>query len=179
LRLCVFAGKNSLLTQRVNPVARGRHGPSVIKTDLKPLIACVLTRSPVNRGRQITSIKSKKATLDHWHTGCKPHPRPRSNRIASLVELITKMKAKITTNLASVVMLAVLTPFLALAILVSIKTAGIRNNDVLLLLLTLSSAVLSGINGFGRRTFTAVPFSTAKTASDTRLHLSARSSNNA
>ena len=89
------------------------------------------------------------------------------------------MKAKVTTNLASVVMLAVLTPFLALAILVSIKTAGIRNNDVLLLLLTLSSAVLSGINGFGRRTSTAVPFSTAKTVSDSRLHLSARSSNNA
>jgi hypothetical protein len=89
------------------------------------------------------------------------------------------MKAKITTNLASVVMLAVLTPFLALAILVSIKTAGIRNNDVLLLLLTLSSAVLSGINGFGRRTSKVVPFSIAKTASDTRLHLSARSSNNA
>jgi hypothetical protein len=89
------------------------------------------------------------------------------------------MKANITTNLASVVMLAVLTPFLALAILVSIKTAGIRNNDVLLLLLTLSSAVLSGINGFGRRTSKVVPFSTAKTASDTRLHLPARSSNNA
>jgi len=89
------------------------------------------------------------------------------------------MKAKTTTNLASVVMLAVLTPFLALAILVSIKTAGIRNNEVLLLLLTLSSAVLSGINGFGRRTSKAVPFSTAKTASEPRLHLSARSSNNA
>jgi hypothetical protein len=89
------------------------------------------------------------------------------------------MKANITTNLASVVMLAVLTPFLALAILVSIKTAGIRNNDVLLLLLMLSSAVLSGINGFGRRTSAAVPFSTAKTVSDSRLHLSARSSNNA
>ena len=89
------------------------------------------------------------------------------------------MKAITTTNLASVVMLAVLTPFLALAILVSIKTAGIRNNEVLLLLLTLSSAVLSGINGFGRRTSTAVPFSTAKTVSDTRLHLSARLSNNA
>ena len=123
--------------------------------------------------------KSQKTAIVHWHTGCKPHPRPRSNRIASLVELTIKMKAKITTNVASVVMLAVLTPFLALAILVSIKTAGIRNNDVLLLLLTLSSAVLSGINGFGRRTSTAVPFSTAKTASDPRLHLSARSSNNA
>ena len=81
--------------------------------------------------------------------------------------------------MASVVMLAVLTPFLALAILVSIQTAGIRDNDVLLLLLTLSSAVLSGINGFGRRTSKAIPFSTAKTVSDSRLHLSARSSNNA
>ena len=89
------------------------------------------------------------------------------------------MKAKTTTNLASVVMLVILSPFLALAILVSIKTAGIRNNEVLLLMLTLSSAVLSGINGFGRRTPTAVPLSTAKTISDTRLHLSARSSNNA
>ena len=89
------------------------------------------------------------------------------------------MKAKVTTNLASVVMLAVLTPFLALAILVSIQTAGIRDNEVLLMLLTLSGAVLSGINGFGRRTPAAVPLATAKIASDARLHLSARSSNNA
>ena len=72
------------------------------------------------------------------------------------------MKAKVTTNLTSVVMLVVLTPFLALAILVSIKTAGIRNNEALLLMLTLSSAVLSGINGFGRRTATAVQLSSAK-----------------
>ena len=89
------------------------------------------------------------------------------------------MKANTTTNLTSVVMLVVLTPFLALAVLVSIQTAGFRNNEVLLLLLTLSSAVLSGINGFGRRTSTAIPFSTAKTVRGTRLHLSARSSNNA
>jgi hypothetical protein len=86
------------------------------------------------------------------------------------------MKAKTTINLASIVMLVILSPFLALAILVSIQTAGIRDNEVLLLLLTLSSAVLSGINGFGRRTPTVVPL---KTVSDARLHLSARSSNNA
>ena len=67
------------------------------------------------------------------------------------------MKANTTKNLTSAVMLAILSPFLALAILVSIKTAGIQNNEVLLLLLTLLSAVLSGINGFGRRTATAVP----------------------
>jgi hypothetical protein len=90
------------------------------------------------------------------------------------------MKANTTRNLTSVVMLVILSPFLALAILVSIKTAGIRNNEVLLLLLTLSSAVLSGINGFGRRTSTAIPLSTAKTiSSDARVQLSARSSNNA
>lgn len=69
-------------------------------------------------------------------------------------------------------MLVILSPFLALAILVSIKTAGIRNNEILLLLLTLSSAVLSGINGFGRRTSIAKP-------RESRIHLSARSSNNA
>ena len=89
------------------------------------------------------------------------------------------MKTNTTKNLASVVTLVILSPFLALAILVSIKTAGIRNNEVLLLMLTLSSAVLSGINGFGRRTPKAVPFLIAKTATDTRVHLSARSSNNA
>jgi hypothetical protein len=75
------------------------------------------------------------------------------------------MKANTTKNLASVVMLVILSPFLALAILVSIKTAGIRNNEVLLLLLTLSSAVLSGINGFGRRTAAMVQLSPAKTRS--------------
>ena len=72
------------------------------------------------------------------------------------------MKANTTRNLASVAMLVVLSPFLALAMLVSIKTAGIKDNYMLLLLLTLSSAVLSGINGFGRRTATAVQLSPAK-----------------
>ena len=89
------------------------------------------------------------------------------------------MKANTTKNVTSAVMLVVLSPFLALAILVSIKTAGIKNNEVLLVMLTLSSAVLSGINGFGRRTSKTVPFSTAKTAGDSCVHLSARSSNNA
>ena len=75
------------------------------------------------------------------------------------------MKANTTKNLASVVTLVILSPFLALAILVSIKTAGIRNNEMLLLMLTLLSAVLSGINGFGRRTATAVQLSSAQTKS--------------
>ena len=75
------------------------------------------------------------------------------------------MKANTTKNLASVATLLILTPFLALAILASIKTAGLRNNDVVLLMLTLLSAVLSGINGFGRRTATAVQLSSVRTRS--------------
>ena len=102
-----------------------------------------------------------------------------SNRIAPTGRVDKAMKANTTTNLASVVMLVILSPFLALAILVSINTAGLRNNEVLLLLLTLSSAVLSGINGFGRRTPGAVPVATAQASSNTRVHLSARSSKNA
>ena len=74
------------------------------------------------------------------------------------------MKANTTKNLASAVTLAILSPILALGILVSIKSAGIGNSDMLLLMLTLSSAVLSGINGFGRRV-TAVQLSAAKTKS--------------
>ena len=89
------------------------------------------------------------------------------------------MKANTAKNLTSVVMLAVLSPFLALAILVSIETAGIKDNEVVLLLLTLSSAVLSGVNGFGRRTHKAIPLSTAKASVNARINLSARSSNNA
>jgi hypothetical protein len=76
------------------------------------------------------------------------------------------MKTNTTRNLTSVAMLVILSPFLALAILVSIKTAGIRNNEILLLLLTLSSAVLSGINGFGRRTSTTVPLSTVESGGE-------------
>ena len=70
------------------------------------------------------------------------------------------MKANTIKNLASAAMLVILSPFLALAILVSIETAGIKDNEVLLLLLTLLSAVLSGINGFGRRTSSLVRVTT-------------------
>jgi len=73
------------------------------------------------------------------------------------------MKTNTTTNVASAVMLIILSPILALGILISIQIAGLRTNELLLLLLTLSSAVLSGINGFGRRTVTAVQLSSVKT----------------
>ena len=57
-------------------------------------------------------------------------------------------------------MFVILTPFLMLTMLVSVKSSGIEGNEVLLLLLVLSGAVLTGINGFGRRTAKAIPVST-------------------
>ena len=100
--------------------------------------------------------------------------------LASTDELTNLMKSNTTRNLASVVMLVILSPFLALAILVSITTAGIQNNEALLLMLTLLSAVLSGINGFGRRTVTSVPLTApiteaGKNPSQGRIPLSAHS----
>jgi hypothetical protein len=79
------------------------------------------------------------------------------------------MKTNTTKNLASVVMLVILSPFLALAILVSIETAGIRDNEVLLLLLTLLSAVLSGVNGFGRHTSLAISSSLVRVTTPNRI----------
>ena len=72
------------------------------------------------------------------------------------------MKTNTTKNLASAAMLVVLSPVLALTMLVSVKTAGVQGNTMLLVLLTLTGAVLSGINGFGRRTARAIPPSTVK-----------------
>lgn len=143
----------------------------------------------VNRRRQ-RNLQLKPQLSPHWRLrtvgGCQPqattqHAKTCKTRrwpigTAVVIVLVAKqqrvasgettnlMKANTTRNLASVVMLVILTPFVALAMLVSIKTAGIRDNEVLLLLLTLSSAVLSGINGFGRRTAKSIPV-TAPTTS--------------
>ena len=78
------------------------------------------------------------------------------------------MKTNTTKNLASAAMLVIIIPFLTLAMLVSVKSSGVVENDVLLLLLTLSGAVLSGINGFGRRTAKAAPLSPAQVKSAVR-----------
>jgi hypothetical protein len=67
------------------------------------------------------------------------------------------MKTITTKKIATAVMFLLLTPFLALAMIVSVRSMGVIENDVLLVLLTLSGAVLSGINGFGRRTTQALP----------------------
>lgn len=128
----------------------------------------------VNHRLQNPSGSPKKPRLDHWHTGCKRHARREAIASHQQVEQTNIMKANSTRTLTSVAMLAITTPLLALSILVSIKIVGIRDNEVLLVLLTMSSAVLSGINGFGRRTPTTV-----SRPSQARIHLSARSSNNA
>ena len=67
------------------------------------------------------------------------------------------MKTNTTKYLASAAMLVVLSPVLLLAALVSVKNEGMIGNDMVLLLLTLTGAVLTGINGFGRRTTQSQP----------------------
>lgn len=59
------------------------------------------------------------------------------------------LKAKEVISLAGI---AVTAPILALAILVSARRAAVADYDLLLVLLSLCGAVVSGLNGFGRRT---------------------------
>jgi len=89
------------------------------------------------------------------------------------------MKTNTNMNLASAAMLVLLSPFLTLAMIVSVKTAGVVSNDALLVLLTLASAVLSGINGFGRRTAKTVRLTSATAANDDASRWSTRPSTNA
>lgn len=71
------------------------------------------------------------------------------------------MKTNTTKNVTSVVMIAIVSLLMMQAILVGVQTAEVSENGLLLLLLTVSSAVLSGINGFGRR-IEAVSLSAAR-----------------
>ena len=128
---------------------------------------------------------AKPQQTQHWSNGTPVvivmHVAKQTCLASSVEQTNTFMKSNTTKNLTSVVMLVILSPFLALAVLVSIKTAGIRGNEVLLLLLTLTSAVLSGINGFGRRTARSIPLSTVRATcagddrSEGRIPLSAHS----
>ena len=65
------------------------------------------------------------------------------------------MKELKTKELVSLAGIAVTAPLLVLAILVSARAAAVADYDSLLVALALCGAVLSGINGFGRRTTTA------------------------
>lgn len=99
--------------------------------------------------------------------------------------LTLAMKTNTTKNLASAGILVLLSPFLLLAIIVSVKNSGVVRNDMLLLLLTLTGAVVTGINGFGRRTSKPAPVATRPAKldsgrqSDRSISWSSRHSSNA
>ena len=61
------------------------------------------------------------------------------------------MKAITTKEFVSLVIIAITAPVLALAIFAGARAMA-AGNESLLLALTLCGAVVSGINGFGRRT---------------------------
>ena len=61
------------------------------------------------------------------------------------------MKAITRKEFVSLALIAVTAPVLALGLVLAIRTVA-AGNEFLLLALTLCGAVVSGINGFGRRT---------------------------
>lgn len=63
-----------------------------------------------------------------------------------------RMKRLTTQEILSLVGIAIAAPVLALGILVSAQAASVAENNLLLFALALGGAVVSGINGFGRRT---------------------------
>ena len=66
------------------------------------------------------------------------------------------MKKVITTKeFVSLAIIAITAPLFALALISGIRTVYATGNEVFLLALTLCGAVVSGINGFGRRTVDA------------------------
>jgi hypothetical protein len=65
------------------------------------------------------------------------------------------MKEIGTKEVVSLAGIAVTAPILALAILVSARMAAVADYDLLLVVLSVCGAVVSGLNGFGRRTIKA------------------------
>ena len=66
------------------------------------------------------------------------------------------MKKVITTKeFASLAIIAITAPLFALALISGIRVMYATGNEYLLLALTLCGAVVSGVNGFGRRTVDA------------------------
>ena len=62
------------------------------------------------------------------------------------------MKAITTKEFVSLVVIAITAPLFALALVAGARAMFAAVNDVQLVALTLCGAVVSGINGFGRRT---------------------------
>lgn len=90
--------------------------------------------------RRLLSARTSRATLRR--------EREKPNGLRNLMKSIT------TKEFISLVAIAIAAPLLTLAVLnASLMLA--RGNGLLLLALTLCGAVVSGINGFGRRTVRA------------------------
>ncbi len=62
------------------------------------------------------------------------------------------MKKLTTREVMSLAGIVIVSPVFALAILISARTVAVIESDVSLLALVLCGAVISGLNGFGRRT---------------------------
>ena len=62
------------------------------------------------------------------------------------------MKAMTTKEFVSLAAIAIVAPLFALALIGSLRVTVAAGHEFLLLALTLGGAVVSGINGFGRRT---------------------------
>jgi hypothetical protein len=65
------------------------------------------------------------------------------------------MKKMTTKEVVSLVGIAIAAPLFALVLMISARATGLLENDFLLLALALCGAVVSGVNGFGRRTIKA------------------------
>lgn len=65
------------------------------------------------------------------------------------------MKSLTRKEFVSLALIAIIAPVLALGIVLAARDMVAAGNEILLLALTLCGAVVSGINGFGRRTVRA------------------------
>ncbi len=65
------------------------------------------------------------------------------------------MKAITTKEFVSLAVIAITAPLLALALVAGVRATAAAGNELLLLALTLCGAVVSAVNGFGRRTVKA------------------------
>jgi hypothetical protein len=68
------------------------------------------------------------------------------------IRLENLMKAITTKELISLVVIAIAAPVLALGVFLAASAIVAAGNELLLTALTLCGAVVSGVNGFGRRT---------------------------
>ena len=65
------------------------------------------------------------------------------------------MKALTTKESVSLAVIVIIAPVLALGVVLAARVMVATGNELMLLALTLCGAVVSGINGFGRRTVKA------------------------